>query len=164
MEIRLINEHDDLSAVGNVYEESWKSAYKGIIPQSYLDGLNKSDWIKNLNNPARRSLIMLDRDKIIGTSSFSASRSDDMAGYGEIISIYLLPEYIGRGYGKQLLQAAIDGLKQMGFHDIFLWVLEENVRARKFYEKSGFKSNGKRLNDNIGGRDLTELQYVCRFN
>lgn len=164
MEIRFVTEHDDLGAVSNVYEKSWKYAYKNIIPQSYLDGIPKGKWLQSLDNDTRHSLIMLDGDKVIGTSSFGASRFDDMDGYGEIISVYLLPEYIGKGCGKQLFQAAVDELKQMGYNDIFLWVLEENTRARRFYEKFGFKTNGKILNDNIGGRDLTEIQYIYSPN
>lgn len=164
MEIRLITEHDDLEAVSNVYEESWKYAYNGIIPQSYLDSIPKGKWRQSLDNDTRHSLIMLDGDKIIGTSSFGASRFEDMVGYGEIISIYFLPEYIGKGYGRQLLQAAVDGLKQMGCCDIFLWVLEDNLRAIRFYEHFGFKPSGKYLNDNIGGKDLTEIQYVYYSN
>ena len=47
MEIRLINEQDDCFAISNVYEESWKSAYKGIIPQTYLDSIPKGHWAKS---------------------------------------------------------------------------------------------------------------------
>ena len=160
MKIRHINEHDDLSAVSNVYEQSWKYAYKGIVPQSYLDSIPKGQWCKSLNNDSRYSLIMLDSNKIIGTSSFGASRFDEMSGYGEIISIYLLPEYIGKGFGLQLFQATAYELKQMGYKNIFLWVLKDNTRAISFYEHFGFKPSGKYLNDNIGGKALTEIQYI----
>lgn len=160
MEIRFLTEHDDLYAVSNVYEQSWKFAYMGIIPRSYLDSIQPGSWSQNIIKPDRKSLIMLDGEKIIGTSSFCPSRFADMAGCGEIISIYLLPEYIGKGCGTRLLRAAVDSLRQMGFDQIFLYVLEENQRARQFYEKFGFEPSGKYLNDNIGGRDLTELQYI----
>lgn len=48
----------------------------------------------------------------------------------------------------------------MGFKTIFFWVLEDNHRARNFYEKFGFKFSGKYLENNIGGKQLRELQYV----
>ena len=60
------------------------------------------------------------------------------AGFGEIISLYFLPEYIGKGYGRLLLQAAGSELKKMGFDKVFLWVLEGNQNARHFYEKCDF--------------------------
>lgn len=58
--------------------------------------------------------------------------------FRKIIWKVFRPEYMGKGYGKQLLAAAVDGLAQLGYRDIFLWVLEENRRARKFYENAGF--------------------------
>lgn len=79
---------------------------------------------------------------------------------GEIVSIYLLPEYIGKGWGKALLQRAVEELHKEGYRDIFLWVLEENRNARGFYERMGFRKREVYLNDNIGGRDLREVQYV----
>jgi ribosomal protein S18 acetylase RimI-like enzyme len=160
VEIRLINEQDDRFAISYVYEKSWKSAYKGMIPQAYLNSIPKGHWVQALNNPTWNTLIMLDGNKIIGTSSYCASRFANMNGYGEIISIYLLPEYCGKGHGKLLLQAAIDGLMQMGYADIFLWVLEANTKARVFYERFGFEIGDAYLDDDIGGKTLREIQYI----
>ena len=83
-----------------------------------------------------------------------------MNGYGEIISVYILPEYCGKGYGKQLLQAAVDGLIRMEYRDIFLWVLENNANARRFYESFGFVASGAFSDDEIGGEKVRELQYI----
>ena len=75
---------------------------------------------------------------MVGTSSFCLSRFPQFEDCGEIISLYLLPEYMGKGYGKELLKTAISELSAQGFQEIFLWVLEENNRARHFYERCGF--------------------------
>ena len=48
----------------------------------------------------------------------------------------------------------------MGYEDVFLWVLEENERARRFYENFGFVPTDDFLDDNIGGRDLREVRYI----
>ncbi len=160
MEIRHITDNDDRYAISRIYEESWKYAYKDIIPKSYLDSIPKGRWADAIEKPGMHSLIMLKGDEIIGTSSYCKSRLSDMEGCGEIVSIYLLPEYIGIGCGRELFKATIDELKKLGFNDIFLWVLEENHRARQFYEKTGFTLSGKYLEDNIGGKDLIEVQYV----
>lgn len=160
MEIRFLNESDDLSAVSNVYEQSWKFAYQGIIPQAFLDGIQQGSWSQNIVQPGRQSLVMLDGGRIIGTSSICPSRFEEMAGWGEIISIYLLPAYMGKGCGLPLMNAAVHELVKMGFDDIFLYVLEENHRARRFYETFGFRPSGNCLQNDIGGKLLTELQYV----
>lgn len=69
MQIRHIAENDDRYAISHVYEESWKYAYKDIIPQSYLDSIPKGRWADAIDNPEMHSLIMLKDEKIIGTSS-----------------------------------------------------------------------------------------------
>lgn len=129
LEIRNINEEDDRYAISHVYEESWKFAYQSIIPQTYLDNIPKGNWVNVIKDAERSTLLLLEENKIVGVTSYCQSRFPDLNEYGEIISIYLLPQYIGKGYGKMLFDAAIKQLRQRGFHDIFLWVLEENEKA-----------------------------------
>ena len=160
IKIRKINQTDSREEISNIYEQSWKYAYKGIIPQDYLDSIPKGQWCKAFDNPERYTLVMLNDDKIIGTSSYCKSRFDDYKDWGEIISIYFLPEYMGKGYGKCLLERAVEELKTMGFKTVFLWVLEDNHTARHFYEKCEFKNSGNYKEDIIGSKLLRELQYV----
>lgn len=160
MNIRAVREGDSRRAISSIYERSWKHAYQGIVPQTHLDNIPEGYWCNRLDSHNRNTLVMLEDGNIIGTSSYGQSRLDSMNGYGEIISIYLLPEYCGKGYGKQLLQAAVAALADMGYADIFLWVLEENSVARRFYERFGFRCSGVCIQDTIGGRDLQEVQYV----
>lgn len=160
MEIRFVNENDSRDEISLVYEESWKSAYKDIIPKSYLDSIPKGQWITSLDDSERKNLVLIEHWQIVGTCSFGASRFAEMEGCGEIISIYFLPDYIGKGYGKVLLQRAMEELQKEGYEKIFLWVLEDNQNARGFYEKMGFRKKEVYLDDNIGGKDLREVQYV----
>ncbi|MDE7431799.1 MAG: GNAT family N-acetyltransferase [Lachnospiraceae bacterium] len=159
MEIRYITQDDDRFAISRIYEESWKFAYKDIIPESYLNSIPAGQWVSNLEKADLNTLIMIEDDTYIGTSSFCKSRFAHLEGFGEIVSIYFLPDYIGRGYGKQMLKAVICELAKLGYQDIFLWVLEENYSARKFYEKFGFVQKDKYLEDNIGGKKLREVLY-----
>lgn len=162
MEIRYMNTKDDRMEISKIYEESWKFAYRGIIPQDSLNSIQEGQWATNLDNPNRKTLVCIDNEKIVGTSSFSESRFERFLGFGEIISIYLLPHYIGKGYGRNLLKSAIVELKKQGHENIFLWVLEENVRARHFYEQFGFCQTNDFLNTNIGGKELREVRYVYK--
>ena len=52
----------------------------------------------------------------------------------------------------------------MGFKKILLWVLEDNVRAKQFYEKFGFKQNQRFIDDEIGGKALKEVQYSLEMD
>ena len=150
---------DDLFAVSRVYEESWRRAYRGLLPQEYLDSLPAGNWVPYLKQAGRESLILLDGDSVIGAAGCCASRVPELAGWGEIASIYLLPEYWGKGWGKLLFSAAVEQLEAMGCRKLFLWVLEGNQRARAFYERMGFRPSGIDRDDELGGRPVREIQY-----
>lgn len=152
---------EDIPFVSRIYALSWKAAYRGIVLDHYLDSLSEGHWISCLSEQGRRALVLFDRGQYAGTVSYGAARDPEMAGFGELISIYLLPEYWSRGCGTQLLRAALAGLRGTGYEKAYLWVLQENRRARRFYERNGFMQDKGRLQTHIGGTELTELRYVC---
>jgi len=161
--IREVTEADDFNAIGEVYAQSWKVAYRGIMPQEYLDGLLGERWAKTLAKLQYRAMVALEDGEYVGTSAFGAARDDTMAGYGEIISIYLLPEHFGRGYAEPLLNAVENALSAEGYTSAYLWVLSDNARAIRFYEKQGFCHNGDVAEIEIAGVKLTECRYVKRL-
>ena len=151
MEIRYVRPDDSLLAISNIYERSWKYAYQNIIPQDYLDSIPTGRWANSITKNGMN---------IIGTAAICKSRWENYSDYGEIVSIYFLPEYIGKGYGTFLLKKCVDELKKLGFDRILLWVLEENSRARRFYERNGFTCSSEYMNDTIGGKELKEVMYT----
>lgn len=161
MEIRYLNKADDRLAVSRIYEASWKYAYRDILPRDYLESIPAGRWVSHLDSRGMTTLVMLEEGRYIGTSSCRASRFPELDGWGEIVSLYLLPAYMGRGYGRPLLEAAVSALACREYRDIFLWVLERNRRARAFYERAGFQPCGACLEDVIGGKAVEELAY-CR--
>lgn len=164
MEIRYILPKDNLYEISNIYEQSWKYTYKDIIPESYLNSIPSGTWADNINKNGAKNIIMLEKNTIIGTLSFGRSRWEKYSNYGEIISIYFLPQYIGKGYGKVLLSMAIKEMKNLGFTKILLWVLEENYKARNFYGKYGFVFYEEYKNEQIGGKQLKEMMYEYQIN
>ena len=163
MEIRPLRETDSRLEISRIYEESWKVAYRGIVPQAYLDGIPAGRWAKALDRAGWDTLVLTEGERLIGTSSVCASRWPDWPGFGEVVSLYLLPESMGKGYGKALLAAAVRRLAEQGFRDVLLWVLEENRRARRFYERAGFTLTGDVMDDEIGGKPLREVLYFCHI-
>ncbi len=95
MDIRYISAQDGRMAISKVYEESWKFAYKDIIPQAYLDSIPEGRWASNLDRQGWNTLLCVDNGRIVGNSSFCQSRIEQFRGWGEVVSIYLLPSYIG---------------------------------------------------------------------
>ena len=160
MEYRLFQPGDDLRQISRIYAQSWKSAYRGIVPQDYLDALPEDRWVKPLSQNPDHIWLGLDAALPVGTSTVGPARDKAMAGWGELVSIYLLPEYQGKGIGTALFQKAVHSLQNCGYTNLYLWVLEENHAARRFYEKMGWKPNGDRLSATIGGKELIEIRYI----
>lgn len=159
MEIRYITKEDDPLEISKIYESSWKYAYKGILSQDYLDRIPTGHWANGINKAGLNSLVLIEHERLIGTASFCQSRWEKYGDYGEIVSIYFLPNYIGKGYGRLLIRKCIEELKQCGFDKVLLWVLEDNHRARRFYEKNGFIRSKVFMDNEIGGENVREVLY-----
>ncbi len=164
MEIRYITPNDNPLEISGIYESSWKYAYQGIIPQDYLESIPTGRWADSICKSGINSLVLIENGMMIGTASFCKSRWDQYSDYGEIVSIYFLPAYIGKGYGGLLLNQCIEELKRCGFRKVLLRVLEENHRARAFYEKNGFFCSQVFMEENIGGKDVREVLYFLSLD
>ena len=160
MVIRYVDYNDDPLSISRVYELSWKYAYRDIVPQEYLNSIPEGKWAAHVKREGMHSIVAVSDGDIIGTLSFCSSRWEKYCGFGEIVSVYLLPEHMGRGVGGKLLEFALSELKSSGFVNVLLWVLEDNYIARRFYEKHGFVCSGDFIDDVIGGRELREIMYI----
>lgn len=143
-----------------IYALSWKYAYKGIVPQKYLDDIRLDSWVNRLNNPYYENYIMNDNGIYVAASSISLPRDKDMYGWGEIDSIYVHPNYYRKKYGKLLFEFVTSQLKEQAFENIYLWTLEDNKNARSFYDAMGLLPSGDKKTVNIGGKNLDEIRYV----
>lgn len=83
MEIRLLNEEDDIDAVCGIYAASWKSTYRGIIPQEFLDNIDKEKWREGIQNSELISLVMMNGEKMIGTAPTVLPDSSVLRGLGK---------------------------------------------------------------------------------
>ena len=143
----------------------WRDAYKGIISDEYLDSMSAQldrrveICRQAINEPdGCECLYVANGDEMIGRLIFGESRDEDKHGAGEIYAIYLLADYWGKGYGTQMMDFAVSALRLAGFREIIVWVLEDNYRARRFYEKCGFAYDGTRQGIDIG-ETLVEIRY-----
>lgn len=160
MEIRYANESDSRFEISDIYEKSWKAAYKDIIPDAFLNSIPRGEWASNFQQSGFSDFVLIDNGKYIGTACICKSRWEKFADYGEIVSIYLLPEYFSKGYGKLLMDACVENLHKRNYDKILLWVLEDNIRARKFYEKNGFNCTDELQVNEICGKEIREVMYV----
>lgn len=155
---------DDTKDISRIYALSWKKAYKGIVPQAYLDELREDFWEASfsgwLKGRVLTAQLIVESGKPVGCIAYGKSRDKSLPDWGEIVSFYLLPEYFGRGYGKKLLETALSDFKESGYQNIYLWVLEENQRARHFYEKYRLQCTEDKCVCEIMGKRLTDIRYI----
>jgi len=144
----------------------WEDAYRGIIPDEYLDSMRsdieqRAERCKqNISEPGDIEFYYITHgDEMVGRLVFSGSRDDDKPDAGEVCAIYLLADHWGKSYGKQMMDFAAAALRSKGYKEIIVWVLEENSRARCFYEKYGFLYDGARKEIEIG-KTLVEIRYA----
>lgn len=158
IEIRTLTPQDNLRAVGELYAYSWKQTYQRLLPQCFLDRLTHDRWSAVLNADPDASLGMFEDGQLIGATMLGFPREEGREGYGEIISIHLLPEKVGQGHGRMLLEAALDELRTRGCENACLWVMCRNSHAVMFYVHMGFHPTGRMQQENYGGETVELME------
>lgn len=159
--------YDDAEDLGIIHSQGWKAAYKNIIPDKVLGTITaekrKKRFEEAIINKTEETAVLIIDNKVIGFCTLGANRDDDLDdSYGEIWGIYLLPEYWGKGLGRVLINWGIQELNQRGYGKVSLWVLEENISARSFYEKIGFIFDGtvKKIDIGIPLKEVRYIKYI----
>ncbi len=158
--IRPMTTGDDFAAAAQVYVDSWRHAYMGLVPQRYLDKLSPQSWMSVLRAAPDSHLIALADGRTIGTAYITYARDDDRQDYGEIVGLYLLPGETRKGYGTRLWQACRETCMAQGLSGLCLWVMVGNAGACRFYEKMGMQPSGRTKTEAIGGAMLPLMEYI----
>jgi GNAT superfamily N-acetyltransferase len=156
----------DAPAMGRVVVRAWQVAYRGHMPDDYLDGLRAEDraayWEQALRREDLRGTILVaERDgAVVGFAAVGPS--PDPQGAGELFAINLDPDHWGTGTGRALLGGAQAELARLGFGETVLWVLTGNARARRFYEIAGWVVDGTERTAEVFGVTVPEVRYRRR--
>lgn len=137
-----------------MHVRTWQAAYRGLVPDSVLDNLSMeartSMWERSI--PSGGVWVGLVDDAVVGFAAAGLSREPD--ALFELYAIYALPSAWGTPLGFELAEAALGDER-----DVVLWVFAENPRARRFYERLGFRADGLVKTETIGGAELKEIRY-----
>jgi GNAT superfamily N-acetyltransferase len=158
---------DDAAAIGRVHVTGWQGAYAHVFPPERLAELSAEGrgrwWSGQLTDPPERTAVIVDEDggEPVGFVSVGPSRDADTdpLRVGELYAIYVLPERWGSGFGRRLMDAALAACEQLSFEEAILWVLEDNPRARRFYEAAGWALDGASKTDTFLGTLVREVRY-----
>jgi ribosomal protein S18 acetylase RimI-like enzyme len=155
----------DARAIATIHVEAWRAAYRGIVPDEYLDSLSIDDrelaWRHNLLAADTANWVAQESDAIVGWISAGPGRdADTRVSASEIWAVYVAPRYWGKGVGRSLCVHAEQYLRTEGFIEVTLWVLKDNQRAVKFYLSNGFVLDvGVTKEIERGGKTLSEVRF-----
>jgi len=161
LEIRKASK-EDIIDVSRVYVDSWRTTYRGLIPDEYLDQLSYQDaekrWEDFLNkeNSSFIYIAINSTGKIIG---FASGKSiDDKCYAGELYSLYLFQECRGLGVGKKLITFVAKHFKEKGIDSMMVWVMLKNKSGLGFYKHLGGKEYIRRTSS-FGGTIVEDIAY-----
>lgn len=149
--------------IATVQVRSWQAAYGAILDPDYLAGLSVADrerrWQEILAGSGSCTLVACRTTGVAGFVSLGPWReAADRPDQGEIWALYTLPEVWSTGVGQALLAAALEDLSREGRRQVFLWVLKDNTRARRFYQQGGFRLVADSTKSfELGGRLVDEV-------
>ncbi len=156
---------EDAAALADVHVRTWQVAYQHVFGADRLAGIGdrrRRQWEESLANPQPNSQVLVSEqdERVTGFAAVGDSR--DEPGKGELYAIYVVPEAWVTGVGAALMARALEALR--GYSSATLWVLEDNPRARRFYEREGWILDGGRRDEEFLGVTVPEVRYRTTFD
>ncbi len=158
----------DCDRVAEIRVRGWQHAYRGMMPQSYLDGLDvardaerRREYLARADG-AMVNLVAEDAGgEIVGWACHGPYREGEvLTADAELYAVYVHPDHLGQGAGRALLAESLTRCAAAGHGRLLLWVLKENVRARRFYERAGFRPDGAEEPFEVEGVAVPEVRYA----
>ena len=152
---------DKVHETSSTLAKCWKSAYAGLVNDEYLSSLKNTHWVdfleKSIDDKIAECIVAEKNNKIVGVSIFGKSITEKYPDDGEIISLYVIPEFIGQNIGHVLFEEAQQTIKGQGYRNCITCTFAENIRAIRFYKSHGYEIVSQ---DEIIKMGTQELPYV----
>ncbi|MCL2546589.1 MAG: GNAT family N-acetyltransferase [Oscillospiraceae bacterium] len=150
----------DVDDISSILACSHKSAYRGIVHDDYLDALKDDHWVDFLMDGLCEDSIFCmvaeHNHEIVGAAILGKGDSNHEV---TLTSMYLHPDKIGKKIGSAFYAAIETELKDRGFLNCTMVVLENNARAIRFFEARGFLETGKEIRTDMGKRKYTSKVF-----
>ena len=165
---------EDARHIARIHIEAWRSGYKGIMPDEYLKSLSVAEktlqWDEAISTKGPGiNLVIVHHGAISGFCVYGPARDDDLCkeNAGELVALNISPDCWGKGLGTALTRHVIKSAHSTHndqWYSLYLWVLRENVRAKKLYESMGFSIEGReKFDTKLTGHELHEIRYVRKL-
>lgn len=149
----------DAPALGAVHLDTVVVAYAGIFPADAPAPAPESlveEWRAAFADPTFHAFLAEEDGSPVGTIAVRAD--PDTPGCGQLRRLHVLPGRWGGGIGSCLYESAMAALRDAGYREAGLWVLEANARARAFYERRGWSPVPGQILE-WSGLDTVEVRY-----
>jgi len=155
----------DAPAIARVHVSSWRSTYQGLLPDDFLESLSEANyterWKRVITEGTSKVVVAEDGAEVVGFASGGRERAGEQGFEGELYAIYVLDAAQRRGFGRELVRAMVEGLRELGLRNMIIWVLRDNGPAREFYQRlGGLYVRGQPIT--IGSATLEEVSYGWR--
>ncbi len=152
----------DADAVAVAHHRGWTEAYRGLLPDAYLDSLSlpacRARWRAGLQGTLRVVVAEVD-ETVVGFVSYGPCADPDATAAGEVWDLWVLPGHRSAGVGGALLAAALDALATT--HPVaVVWALAGNARGRAFYERAGGVRDGLSRRQPVPGGEMVDVRYL----
>ena len=158
--IKTMETPEEIEGKSLVHWQTWREAYDDLLPADFQETMTLEKCRFFSQKYPENTLIAMDGKKVVGFISYGNYRDENIQA-GEIIALYVLKDYYGKGVSKQLMHAAFVALDQ--FSEIYLWVLKDNKRAIAFYQKMGFTFDDQEQILELG-KSVKELRMMYSSN
>ena len=140
--LRLAHVSDE-PAVARLHADSWRTAYRGILRDDFLDGAvvaNRRElWSARFAEINRTDQLILVSEECGEIQAFACAYLDADPEWGTLVdNLHVVPGLKGKGLGRKLMAAVAEDVQRHALHPVLhLWVYEQNDQARRFYERLG---------------------------
>jgi ribosomal protein S18 acetylase RimI-like enzyme len=166
MRIREANEAD-AEAIARLHAASWRTAYRGALSDDYLDGRMETErikvWQDRFEKPAENQYVAVaeSQGRIVG---FVCAYGGHDAQWGTFLdNLHVAPELKRQGIGRQLMSTLASwATRAYPGQGVYLWVLQSNAAAHRFYERMGGKDAGSDVWIPPDGSALSKIRIAWR--
>jgi GNAT superfamily N-acetyltransferase len=160
----------DLPGMARVHVDTWKTTYRGLVPDDRLDALTVDADIaggfgRTLRDPepgVAQFVAVTGAEEVVGFAIARPNHDSDPEYTGELRSIYVRNSHQGRGVGTSLVRDAVRFLRREGRTSMIVWVIEGNP-YRRFYERLGGVLVRRRVGlSRIAAGPVPEVSYGWR--